>query len=119
MNEHNSPEMAGASAVLLAKFLPAGLGALVMVAVDVPKTKKELFWRIFVAFASSFLFGDFAFDMLHTFSLFAFLDEAKRSHIGAVYAMVGGAGWFVLGGASMWLRKFRADPVAAVKDATP
>jgi hypothetical protein len=36
---------------LLAKLLPAGLGAALMIAVDTPKTRREWFLRIFVAFA--------------------------------------------------------------------
>lgn len=117
MNEQHYPEAAGISAALLAKFLPAGLGALVMVAVDLPKTKRELFARLFVAFVVSLMLGDVAFDFLHTFSWFSFLDATKRSHTSAVDFIMGGVGWFVMGGTSMWLRKFRVDPAGAVAEA--
>lgn len=102
---------------LLAKLLPAGIGAALMVAVDPPDSKTELFARVFVAFAASYLFGDAMFDFLQSFSLFSFMDHAKRAHSVAVDGIVGAMGWFVLGGASMMLKKFRNDPVKTVEDA--
>ncbi|MDO8778904.1 MAG: hypothetical protein Q7K57_61330 [Burkholderiaceae bacterium] len=44
---------ASGMAVILAKFFPAAMGAL-MIAVDPPKTKCDLFARVFVAFAASY-----------------------------------------------------------------
>lgn len=88
-----------------------------MVAVDPPENKRELFARLFVAFAASYLLGDFVFDLMQSFSLFSFLDHARRAHNVAVDGIVGAMGWFVLGGASMMLKKFRVDPVGAVEDA--
>lgn len=105
--------------VLLAKFLPAGIGAALMVAVDPPKDKRELFARLFVAFAASYLFGDVVFDFLRTVGWFSFLDHAKRAHVVAVDGLVGAAGWSVLGGGSMLLKKFRTDPAGTVRELRP
>lgn len=116
MAEPSSSTAAGLG--LLIKLLPAGLGAGAMVLVDPPDSKRELFARLFVAFAFSYLFARFAFDLLHSFSLFAFLDWDTDEHRIAVEGLCGAAGWFVLGGASTWLRKFRAAPTDAVQDAT-
>lgn len=112
-----SPEAAGWLGTILYKFLPAGVGAFLMVAVHLPQTKRELFARVFVALAGSLLFTDVLFDFLHSLSWFSFLDDSKKSHVAAVAGLIGACGWFVLGGVSMWLKKFRADPVAAVEEA--
>jgi hypothetical protein len=132
MNElQQSQEAAGWFATLLAaisswvtplapyfwKFVPAPLGAVVMIAVDMPKTRSELFWRLVVSFVFSVMLGEAVFDFLDSFALLAFLDSAKRSHVAAVDFLVGGSGWFVLGAGAMWLRKLRADPMAAIADA--
>lgn len=111
-----SPEAASWCAAILFKLLPGGLGAAVMIAVDPPASKRELFARMFVAFSCSLILGDVAFDALHSFSIFAFLDAAKRSHTVAVDFIVGGVGWFVIGAAAMLLKKYRADPLAIVDD---
>lgn len=112
----SDPATAGAAGIL-AKLLPAGIGAALMVAVDPPADKRELFARLFVAFAFSYLFGDVAFDFAKSFALFAFLDASKRMHNVAVDGFMGAVGWSVLGGVSMWLKKFRANPVQAVEEA--
>jgi hypothetical protein len=112
-------EAAGWVSAILYKLLPAAAGAGIMIAVQLPETKREWFLRIFVALASSALLCDFAFDLLHSFALFSFLNEAKKSHVAAVAGLIGASAWFVMGGAGMWLKKFRADPVAAVKEAKP
>ena len=117
MQEANSPEAAGWIAAILYKFLPAGLGAAIMVAVDPPQSRKELFWRLFVAFACSYLFGDVVFDFLHSFHLFAFLDAHKRAHTVAVDSLMGATGWFIFGGLTVWLKKLKADPVATISEA--
>lgn len=101
---------------LLAKLLPAGLGAALMIAVDTPSTKREWFLRLFVAFACSWAFYGFTFDLLHSFSWFSFLDKRNEDHQFAVRALLGATGWFLLGGASMMLKRFRVDPVAVVDD---
>lgn len=117
MQDLSNTETAGWIAALLYKLLPAGIGAGIMIAVQLPETKREWFLRIFVALACSALLCDFVFDMLHSFSLFAFLDDSKKSHVSAVAGLVGALSWFVMGGVGMWLKKFRADPVAAVEEA--
>lgn len=109
-------ETASWLALLLAKFLPASLGALLMIAVRPPPTRRELFTRVFVALTVSFLFTDFAFDFLHSFSWFAFLNEAKKSHVAAVAGFLGSVGWFIVGGVGVWLDRFRGNPVGAVDD---
>lgn len=117
MQDHlPTTEAAGWLAVLLYKLLPAGAGAAIMICVDPPDTRRELFLRLFVAFACSFLFGDVVLDGLHSFSLLSFLDETKRMHRVAVDAITGGCGWFVIGGSVMLLKRFKADPLATVEE---
>lgn len=111
------PASSGVIGALLAKLLPAGLGAALMVAVDPPDSKRELFARLFVAFACSLLFGEVMLDLLHSFAWLSFLDEHKRTHTAAIDALCGALGWFVLGGLSTWLKRFRADPTGAVQAA--
>jgi hypothetical protein len=112
----NQAADAGGAAVLLAKFFPAAVGAALMIAVDPPKTKRDLFARAFVAFCASYLFGDILFDFLQTFNLFAFLNDAKRSHHTAVDGFVGAVGWFVAGGAAVVLKRFRTKPMETIDD---
>jgi hypothetical protein len=112
-----SPETASWLAALLYKFLPAGLGAAIMIAVEPPKTRRELFWRLVAAFVCSAMFGELAMDWLHSLSVFAFLEPAKRAHQAAIDFIVGGSGWFVLGGGGVLLRRFKADPAAAAEEA--
>jgi hypothetical protein len=115
----SEPASSTAAGAILVKLLPAGVGAALMVAVDPPESKRELFARLFVAFTCSILFGEVVFDLLHSLAWFAFLDAHRRAHLAAVDALCGALGWFVLGGLSTWLKRFRADPVQAVKDAKP
>lgn len=117
MTQHIDTETGGVVSVLMAKVLPPALGAAIMVAVDMPETKRELFWRFFVAFAASYLFGDVAFDLLHSFSWFAFLDHAKRAHNTAVDGLVGAVGYFFASGLVMMLKNFRKDPLGTIRDA--
>lgn len=111
----NDPTAAGLLG-LLAKLAPAGIGAAIMVMVDPPQSRRELFARLFVAFAFSYLFGDVMFDFAKSFHLFAFLDAAKRTHVIAVEGLAGAAGWFVMGGAAQLLKRFKADPMGAVNE---
>jgi hypothetical protein len=111
MQDLQSPESASWIAALLYKLLPGGLGAAVMICVDPPESKRELFARMFVAFACSVVLGEAVFDFAHSFALFAFLDAAKRSHTVAVDFIVGGIGWAAIGGSAMLLKKWRANPV--------
>lgn len=113
MQEMQSPESAGWAAALLYKLLPGALGALVMVLVDVPKTKKDLFTRLFVAFISSVVFGELFFDWLRTLSAFSFLSPFKGSHVASVYFLVGGFGWFVIGGGVTLATRWRDNPSLA------
>jgi hypothetical protein len=98
----------GALGALLYKFLPASLGAAIMVAVDPPATKRELFARAFVAFAASYLFGDIAFEI--AMGYFTWLNPFKPAHLNAVAGVVGAAGWFVAGASNQWLKKYRIKP---------
>jgi hypothetical protein len=110
------PTTTTAAAGLLAKLLPAGIGAGLMVLVDPPQSKRELFLRLFAGMGCSFLFTGTVLDLLHSFALFAFLDKANHDHRMAVAGALGAVGWFVLGAAAMLLKKFRADPVATVEE---
>lgn len=114
MQETTSPDI-GLLTPAIFKFFPPILGAAIMIAVDPPKTKRDLFTRAFVAFAASYLFGDFVFDWMDSSSMLAFLDTAKRAHHTAVDGVVGATGWFVAGGAVHWLKRFRKDPTGTIK----
>lgn len=116
MQDNLSPETAGWLAAALYKFLPAGLGAALMIAVEPPKTRRELFWRLVAAFICSAMLGEFVMDALKSLSWFAFLDPGKRSHQAAVDFIVGGSGWFLLGGAGVLLRRARKNPLGTAKD---
>lgn len=107
---------AGGLAVILAKFFPAAVGAALMIAVDPPKTKGQLFARAFVAFAASYLFGDVLFDFLQSFNLFSFLNDGKRSHHTAVDGFVGAVGWFVAGGLAVLLKRWRTKPLQTMDE---
>lgn len=111
-----SPEAASWIAAILYKLLPGGLGAAVMICVDPPASKRELFARFFVAFACSIFLGDVAMDWLDSLSWFAFLDPAKRAHQAGVDFIVGGVGWSAIGAAAMLMKKYRTDPMAAIRD---
>jgi hypothetical protein len=114
-----SPESAGWFSALLAalsKFCPPALGALLMILVDMPKTRREYFFRFASAFIVSILFGEALFDFLDSTSWFAFLDSAKRSHQSAVDGLAGAFGYFLVGGAAQFLHRFRANPTAAIAE---
>lgn len=105
-----TPEAAGWLASLMSKFLPAAIGAALMVAVDTPKTRKAWFVRIFVAMSCSYAFYGFAFDFLHSLSWFSFLDRTNEDHQFAIRAGLGVSGWFLLGGGVQLLERWRANP---------
>lgn len=123
----HSPEAVGwlapwlaSAAALLAKLLPTGVGAAIMIAVDPPATKLEMFLRAFVAFGFTYLFADTLFDFLRTTSPFAFFDPTKRHHHVAVDGFVGAVGWALTGAAAIYLKQLKKDPlktIAATKEA--
>jgi uncharacterized membrane protein YeaQ/YmgE (transglycosylase-associated protein family) len=117
MNDLPSHETASWLAAAVYKFLPATLGAAIMIVIEPPKTRKELFWRLVAAFICSAIFGEFVMDFLRSLSWMSFLDPAKRSHQAAVDFVVGGSGWFMLGGVGVLLRRFRTDPAGAAEEA--
>lgn len=112
-----SPEAATWCAAILYKLLPGGLGAAVMVCVDPPQNKRELFARLLVAFAVSYFLGDIVFDVLRSYSWLSALNPSKRAHTVGVDFIVGGAGWFVVGAAAMFLKRLKADPAKTIEDA--
>lgn len=102
------PASSGAAAGLaFAKLLPAGLGAAIMVAVDMPKTRGELFARFFVAFAFSHLFGDWVLAELHPW----------LPHLSArvVDGTLGALGYFIAGGVSVLAKRFRRKPLETAR----
>jgi len=124
MQEMNQSDAAGwiaAAMPTISKLFPAGLGALIMVAIDPPESRRELFWRLVAAGACSIFMGDTAMDILH--SWWSVIDPAKHTHQAAVSFIVGACGWFVLGALGVLLKKLKADPVGTVvevkKDLTP
>lgn len=98
----------------LSKLVPAGLGAAIMIAVDPPQNKRELFLRILVAFALSYMFTGVVIDFLHQFAWFSFLDRTKPEHRIPVEFLLGACGWSILGGIAMALKRFRQDPESAL-----
>lgn len=110
------PTDAGVLAPLLAKFLPAALGAAIMILVDPPKSRRDLFIRVFVAMACSILFGELVFDWLRSMSVFSWLDPFKRAHVSAIDGIVGAVGFSVASGSAVWLRRFRKDPIKAIDE---
>lgn len=105
---------ASALAGIAAKLVPAGLGALIMVAIDPPANRKELFYRLAAAGLCSIFLGDIAIDALHAW--WPVIDPMKHTHQSAVSFIVGGCGWFVLGGLGILLKKLRTDPVGVIED---
>lgn len=93
-------------------LLPAGFGAAIMIAVDPPKTKREMALRAFVAFACSYLFHGVAISWVaHLFGWFNPLDESHRN---AVLGLIGAVGWFVAGGTSVVLKKLKRKPFEVI-----
>ena len=116
-DQTNNIAEAGLLALVLSKFLPPAIGAGIMVAVDPPKTKRDLFARAFVAFAASWLFGETLFDFLdNNVAIFAFLDHAKKSHVTAIDGALGAVGWFIAGGVAVLLKRFRTKPMKTIDD---
>lgn len=101
------PTTGAAAGLMLSKFAPAGLGAGIMIAVDMPKTRGELFARFFVAFAFSHLFGDWALAEL----------QAWTPHISArvVDGTLGALGYFVAGGVSVLAKRFKRKPLETAR----
>lgn len=101
------PASSAAAGIALSKLAPAGLGAAIMVAVDMPKTRGELFARFFVAFACSHLFGDFA----------LVLAQEWVPHISArvVDGSMGALGYFVAGGVSTLAKRFKRKPLETAR----
>lgn len=111
------PGWLAALLTLCMKFLPPLLGAVVMVLFDMPSTRREWFIRIAGAFVCSQMLSPLFFDLLHSFSWFAFLDHNNRNHFGAIEFLCASFGWSLLAAWATWQRKFRADPRAAVTGA--
>lgn len=106
MHESTAAGAAGAG-LAFSKFLPPVLGAAIMVAVDMPKTRGEMFARFFVAFAFSHLFGDFALATL----------QQWLPHISArvVDGSLGALGYFVAGGVSVLAKRFKRQPLKTAR----
>lgn len=101
------PASGAAAGFALTKLAPAGLGAAIMVAVDMPKTRSEFFARFFVAFAVCHLFGDFALAML----------QQWVPHISArvVDGSLGALGYFLAGGVSVLAKRFKRKPLETAR----
>lgn len=97
----------------LLKLLPAGLGAAIMVAVDPPRNRREMFARAFVALAMSYLFSDAAAAYVASVAP-AWFDVVK--HRTALDGLIGAFGWFVAGGAAVMAARFKRRPLETVRD---
>lgn len=104
----------GVAAGLLAKLAPAGVGALLMVAVG-PKTitRREIFMRAFVALGATYLFGDLALDYVVSQG-YHWFNPVK--HAIALYGLMGCFGWSAVGGASVLAQRFRRKPLETVRE---
>lgn len=100
----------------LGKLVPAAAGATLMILVKPPKTNRERFTRYATAFLMSHYMGMWLFDLLSTFSSFAFLDRNNELHIDAIKFMVGATGYFLIGGIVVALDKFRKSPFKIISD---
>jgi hypothetical protein len=117
MSQQQSDSILMIVLAIVAKLLPAGLGAWIMTRVDPPEDKKEEFTRFFVGLGMSGLFTEVTIDVLHNnFKWAEALDVHNIWHIVAVAGAWGAVGWFVVGALVMQLKKMRSDPVGAMKD---
>jgi hypothetical protein len=103
----------GVAAGLAAKLAPAGVGALLMVAVG-PKTitRREIFLRAFVALGFTYLFGDVALD--YVTQAYAWFNPAKHSV--ALYGLMGCLGWAAMGAAAVVLQRFMRKPLETISE---
>jgi len=99
----SEPATSAAAGIALSKLAPAGLGAAIMVAVDMPKTRGELFARFFVAFSCSHLFGDVALAILQQW--------VPQISARAVDGALGALGYFLAGGVSVLAKRFKRQPL--------
>lgn len=74
-----------------------------MVAVDMPKTRSELFARFFVAFACSHLFGDMALAIIQQW--------VPHVNARAVDGTLGALGYFIAGGVAVLAKRFKRKPL--------
>lgn len=108
---------AAVGGILLAKFLPAGIGAAIMIAVDPPRTRGELFARAFVAFACSYLFSDVAVSAIAAAPLIgSWFNPLNAGHVRAVDGLLGALGWFLAGGVSVIAKRFKRRPLHVVRE---
>jgi hypothetical protein len=98
------------------KLMPAALGALLMILVDMPKTKREYFIRFAAAFIVSIMFGRVLFDFLDSFAWLSFLDRSVDEHRDAVSGLAGALGYFFLGGLVQLANRFRIDPLKTISE---
>lgn len=104
----SEPASSAAAGIAISKLLPAGIGAAIMIAVDMPKTRGELFARVFVAFAFSHLFGDAAMALLSSYAP----TLAGAHGVGrALDGILGGLGFFVAGGVAVLAKRFKRQPL--------
>lgn len=104
----SEPTSSAAAGIAISKLLPAGIGAAIMISVDMPKTKGELFSRLFVAFTFSHLFGDAAMALLAAYApAFAAAHGVSR----AVDGTLGALGFFVAGGVAVLAKRFKRQPL--------
>ena len=97
------PTTGAAAGFALAKLAPAGLGAAIMVSVDMPRTRGEFFARFFVAFSASFLFGDFVLAVL--------MHWVPHLSARVVDGSLGALGSFPAGGVSVLAKRFKRKPL--------
>lgn len=99
----SEPTSSAAAGLALYKLAPAGLGAAIMVAVDMPKTRGEFFARFFVAFAVCHLFGDFALAVVQ--------EVVPHASARVIDGSLGALGYFLAGGVSVLAKRFRRQPL--------
>jgi hypothetical protein len=103
----------GVAAGLVAKLTPAGIGALIMVAVG-PKTitRQEIFLRAFVALGATYLFSDAVAS--YVMANYAWFDAVK--HRTALDGLIGCVSWGMVGGANALLQRFKRKPLETFRE---
>lgn len=102
-HQMTEPASSAAAGLAFSKLLPAGLGAAIMVAVDMPKTRGEFFARFFVAFAVCHLFGDFFLAVVQNW--------VPQASARVVDGSLGALGYFMAGGVSVLAKRFKKRPL--------
>lgn len=113
------------AAALVAKFgaakLLAGaatlIGALIMIVVEPPENRKDLFGRLVAAFAASWMFGHIACKITLSWISTVASGIDYTDVVVPVYGTIGGLGWSIFAVLNYWRKKLITAPKEAIQDA--